>query len=82
MKRNKSKTTPIHKHEQQTIKVKHKSKGREMQPQDNAKMCYQRVREERCNHKIMPRCVIKEETEKPGKKPLRDPPSQNQSTRE
>ena len=42
MTRNKSITTPIHKHEQQTIKVKHKSKGREMQPQDNAKMCYQR----------------------------------------
>ena len=35
-------TTPVHKHEQQTIKVKHKSKGREMQIQDNTAMCYQR----------------------------------------
>ena len=32
----------MHKHEQQTIKVKHKSKGREMQPQDNTEMCYRR----------------------------------------
>ena len=35
-------TTLVHKHEQQTIKVKHKSKGREIQTQDNTKMCYQR----------------------------------------
>ena len=35
-------TTLVHKHEQQTIKVKHKSKGREMQTQDNMAMCYQR----------------------------------------
>ena len=32
----------VHKHEQQIIKVKHKSKGREMQTQDNTKMCYRR----------------------------------------
>ena len=32
----------VRKHEQQTIKVKHKSKGREMQIQDNTLMCYQR----------------------------------------
>ena len=43
MKRNKSIFTLMHKHEQQTIKkIKDKSKGREMQPQDNTKMCYQR----------------------------------------
>ena len=42
MKRNKPITTLVHKHEQQTIKIKHKSKGREMQPQDNTKACYQR----------------------------------------
>ena len=35
-------TTLVHKHEQQTIKVKHKSKGREMQTQDNMTMCYRR----------------------------------------
>ena len=35
-------TTLVHKHKQQTIKVKHKSKGREMQTQDNMAMCYQR----------------------------------------
>ena len=35
-------TTLVHKHEQQTIKVKHKSKGREMQTQNNTAMCYQR----------------------------------------
>ena len=38
MKCNKPITTLVHKHEQQTIKVKHKSKVREMQTQDNAKM--------------------------------------------
>jgi len=36
-----------------------------------------RVREERCKHKITPRCVIEEETEELGEKSLRDPPSQN-----
>ena len=35
-------TTLVHKHKQQTIKVKYKSKGREMQTQDNMAMCYQR----------------------------------------
>ena len=35
-------TILVHKHEQQTIKVKHKSKGREMQSQDNTAMCYRR----------------------------------------
>ena len=46
--RNKSKcaqltdTTLVHKHEQQTIIVKHKSKGREIQTQDNSKTCYRR----------------------------------------
>ena len=35
-------TTLVHKHEQQTIKVKHKSKGKEMQTQDNMAMCYRR----------------------------------------
>ena len=33
-------TTLVHKHEQQTMKVKHKSKGRDMQTQDNTTMCY------------------------------------------
>ena len=32
----------MYKYEQQTIKIKHKSKGREIQPQDNTKTCYQR----------------------------------------
>ena len=35
-------TTLVHKHEQQIIKVKHKSKVREMQTQNNTAMCYQR----------------------------------------
>ena len=35
-------TTLVHKHEQETIKVKYKSKGREMQTQDNTPMCYRR----------------------------------------
>ena len=35
-------TTLVYKHEQLTIKVKYKSKGREMQIQDNTAMCYQR----------------------------------------
>ena len=39
MKRNKPITTLVHKHEHQTLKVKHKSKRRAMQPQDNTKMC-------------------------------------------
>ena len=36
----------MHKHEQQTIKLKHKSKGREMQTQDNTKTCYQKETKE------------------------------------
>ena len=36
----------MHKHEQQIIKLKHKSKGREMQIQDNTKTCYQKETEE------------------------------------
>ena len=40
-----------------------------------------RVREEKSKHKITPRRVIEKETEKLGKKPLRDPLSQNRSTR-
>ena len=32
----------MHKHEQQTINVKHKNKGREMQTQNKTKTCYQR----------------------------------------
>ena len=39
-------------------------------------------REERCKHKITSGRVIEKETEELGEKPLRDPPSQNQSTRE
>ena len=35
-------TTLVHKQEQQTIKVKYKGKGREMQTQDNTPMCYRR----------------------------------------
>jgi len=35
-------TTLVHKHEQKTTKVKHKSKEREMQTQDNMAMCYRR----------------------------------------
>ena len=35
-----------------------------------------------CKHKITPRRVIEEETEELDEKPLRDPPSQNQSTNE
>ena len=35
-------TTQVHKHEQQTIKIKYKSKGREMQTQDNTAMCYRK----------------------------------------
>ena len=42
MKRNKPITTLVYKHEQQTIKVKHKNKGREMQLQDNTKTCYRK----------------------------------------
>ena len=34
-------------------------------------------REERCKHKITPRRVIEEEIEELGKKPLRNPSSQN-----
>ena len=35
-------TTLVHKQEQQTIKVKDKSKGRNMQTQDNTKTFYRR----------------------------------------
>ena len=35
-----------------------------------------------CEHKITCRCVIEEETEELGEKPLRRPPSGNQSTRQ
>ena len=56
--------TLVHKHEQQTIKLKNKSKGREMQTQDNTKTWYQK------------------EIEELGEKPLCNPPSRNQSTRE
>ena len=35
-------TTLVHKQEQQTIKVKYKGKGREMQTQDNTPMCYRK----------------------------------------
>ena len=38
-------------------------------------------REERCKHKNNTRCVIEEETEALGVKPLRCPPSGKQSTR-
>ena len=39
-------------------------------------------REERCKHKITLRCVIEEETKELGEKPLCNPPSRNQSTKE
>ena len=42
MTHNKPITTLVHKHEQQIIKVKYKSKEREMQTQDNTETCYQR----------------------------------------
>ena len=32
----------MHKYEQQTIKVKYKSKEKDMQPQDNTAMCYRK----------------------------------------
>ena len=35
-------TTQVHKYEQQAIKVKYKSKGKEMQTQDTTMMCYRR----------------------------------------
>ena len=38
--------------------------------------------EKRCKHKITRRCVIKEETEELGEKPLHRPPSDNRSTRQ
>ena len=40
--RNEPITTLEYKHEQQTINVKHKNKGREIQTQDNIKICYRR----------------------------------------
>ena len=39
----------------------------------------ERLREERCKHKDNTRCVIEEETEALGAKPLRRPPSGKQS---
>ena len=39
------------------------------------KLKWQRLREERCKHKDNTRCVIEEETEALGVKPLRRPPS-------
>ena len=41
----------------------------------------QRLREERCKYNDNTRCVIEEETEALGVKPLRHPPSDKQSTR-
>ena len=40
-----------------------------------AEIKWQRLREERCKHKDNTRCVIEEETEAVGVKPLRCPPS-------
>ena len=40
-----------------------------------AEIKWQRLREERCKHKDNIRCVIEEETEALGVKPLRCPPS-------
>ena len=40
-----------------------------------AEIKWQRLREERCKHKNNTRCVIKEETEVLGVKPLRHPPN-------
>ena len=39
------------------------------------KIKWQRFREERCKHKDNTRCVIEEETQALGVKPLRHPPS-------
>ena len=39
-------TTLVHKHEQQIIKVRHKSKERKMQTQDNTVMYYRKGTEE------------------------------------
>ena len=52
MKCNKPITTLVH--NQQPIKVKHKSMGRRMQPQDNTKTCY-RKGNQRTRRKISPR---------------------------
>ena len=38
--------------------------------------------EERCKHKITPRCVVKKETKELSEKPLCRPTSGNRSTRE
>ena len=48
----------------------------------NNKCKVQRIREERCKHKITWQCVIKDEIEELGEKLLCDPPSQNRSTSE
>ena len=42
----------------------------------------ERLREERCKHKDNTRCVIKEETETVGVKPLRRTPIGKQSSKE
>ena len=42
----------------------------------------ERLREERCKHKDNTRCVIEEETEALGVKPLCRTPSSKQSTKE
>ena len=41
----------MHKHEQQKIKVKHKSKGRELQIQDNTETCYRRGNQSKLGEK-------------------------------
>ena len=38
--------------------------------------------EEECKHKVTRRCIIEEETEELGEKPLRCPPSSNRFTRQ
>ena len=43
----------------------------------NSKWKAQRVKKERCKHKITLRCVIKEEIKVLGEKPLCSPPNQN-----
>ena len=47
-----------------------------------AEFKWQRLREERCKHKDNARCVIEEETEALGVKPLRRPPNGKESTKE
>ena len=47
-----------------------------------AEIKWKRLREERCKHKDNTQCVIEEETEAVGVKPLRRPPSGKRSTKE